>query len=220
MGKLPSSILRRPSLASLLPSISPAFTHTPLTSSSIPSTTSSSQLLPTTTTTTQVRHATYILRDRRPYQFTQLVQLSDGSTFTVRTTSPQALYRADKDSRNHVLWNPSEASLRNVEVDEAGKLAAFRGRYGTAWDLTAPEKAGPAGAAAAPSDAAGAKEEVKGKKKGEGEQKTEAVAAPPPQEDEHDSLVDLISAFATVDKSLKGGATAKDAAREEKKKKK
>ncbi|KAI1632725.1 hypothetical protein F4809DRAFT_626324 [Biscogniauxia mediterranea] len=81
--------------------------------------------------------ADIIRRPRRPYTFTQLVQLSDGSTYTARTTSPHAVYKSTKDTRNHVLWQPRERSLRNVEVDEAGKLAAFRGRFGTMWDADA-----------------------------------------------------------------------------------
>jgi hypothetical protein len=55
----------------------------------------------------------------------------------MRTASPYALYKPTKDSRNHILWNPSEKSLKNVEVDEAGKLAAFRERFGRGWDAPA-----------------------------------------------------------------------------------
>ncbi|KYK57091.1 50S ribosomal protein L36 [Drechmeria coniospora] len=84
----------------------------------------------------QVRHATFIPRPRRPYTFTQLVQLSDGSTYTARTTSPLPLYRTAKDTRNTLLWQPSEKSLRNVELDEAGKLAAFRERFGRGFDAS------------------------------------------------------------------------------------
>jgi hypothetical protein len=58
-----------------------------------------------------------IRRPQRPYTFTQLVQLSDGSTYTVRTTSPYGMYKSPKDSRNHARWQPSDKSLRNVEVD-------------------------------------------------------------------------------------------------------
>jgi hypothetical protein len=93
-------------------------------------TTTSSRLL----TTPQLRHATFIARPRRPYTFTQLVQLSDGSTYTRRTTSPNPLYRAAKDTRNTILWQPTEKSLRNVELDEAGRLAAFRSRFGRGFD--------------------------------------------------------------------------------------
>src|SRR5690606_25779950 len=119
MGKLPSTVLRRPCLAAAgsLSSATAAATPTP-TPTTTP-TTSAARLV-AVGSGGQVRHATFVPRPRRPYQFTQLVQLSDGSTFTVRTTSPVALYRSAKDSRNHVLWQPSEKSLRNVEVDEAG----------------------------------------------------------------------------------------------------
>lgn len=58
----------------------------------------------------------------------------------MRTTSPLPIYRATKDTRNTLLWQPSEKSLRNVELDEAGKLAAFRERYGRAYDLGTSEE--------------------------------------------------------------------------------
>ncbi|KAI6246542.1 hypothetical protein HI914_05271 [Erysiphe necator] len=82
----------------------------------------------------QVRHASLIKRPYRPYTFTQLIVLSDGSTFTMRTTSPAPVYKSAKDSRNHPLWQPSSAALRNVETDEAGRLRAFRKRFGHGWD--------------------------------------------------------------------------------------
>jgi hypothetical protein len=157
------------------------------------------------------------------------VQLSDGSTFTVRTTSPLALYKSAKDSRNHILWQPSEKSLRNVEVDEAGKLAAFRERYGTAWDLDAvkPDEAAtatPAAKAAADKKAAAAaaagQEEKSTAEKEEAKPtaaaKPPAEAAPAPAEDPFDSLTDLISAYATEDKNVKGGLSAKDQAKKDK----
>ncbi|KAG6012155.1 hypothetical protein E4U43_007913 [Claviceps pusilla] len=101
----------------------------------------------------QVRHATFIHRPRRPYTFTQLVTLSDGSAYTMRTTSPASLYRASKDTRNTLLWQPSEKSLRNVELDEAGKLAAFRERFGRAFDATAQSEDGEEGGASAEANA-------------------------------------------------------------------
>lgn len=87
--------------------------------------------------TTQVRHATLLRRPKRPYTFTQLVTLSDGSAFTLRTTSPQPVYKSTKDIRNTPLWNPSSRKLLNVEEDEAGKLAAFRAKFGRGWDADA-----------------------------------------------------------------------------------
>ncbi|KAI4217084.1 MAG: hypothetical protein LQ351_000393 [Letrouitia transgressa] len=82
----------------------------------------------------QIRHATIIRRPKRPYTFTQLVTLSDGSTFTHRTTSPAPVYRSTKDTRNTALWNPSSQKLLSVEADEAGRLRAFREKFGRGWD--------------------------------------------------------------------------------------
>jgi hypothetical protein len=91
--------------------------------------------------TTQVRHATLLKRPKRPYTFTQLITLSDGSSFTLRTTNPQPVYKSAKDIRNAPLWHPSSQKLLNVEEDEAGKLAAFRAKFGRGWDTDA-EKVG------------------------------------------------------------------------------
>ncbi|KAK3988339.1 hypothetical protein QBC44DRAFT_329613 [Cladorrhinum sp. PSN332] len=196
--KLPATLFRRPSC-------------TPLTT-------------PSPITHTQTRNATFVLRHRRPYQFTQLVQLSDGSTFTVRTSSPASLYKSAKDSRNHVLWQPSDKSLRNLEVDEAGKLAAFRERFGRGWDMAdgaAAEEVAPAPATPAE---AGKKETTDAAAKADAAKadaaKAEADAAEPAV-DPFESLVDLISGYATAeDKNTKGGLSAKDQARKDKAKKK
>jgi hypothetical protein len=98
--------------------------------------------------TTQVRHATLLRRPKRPYTFTQLITLSDGSSFTLRTTNPQPVYKSAKDIRNSPLWNPSSQKLLNVEEDEAGRLASFRIKFGRAWDAeTDAEKVGGRGRA-------------------------------------------------------------------------
>ncbi|KAF2237396.1 hypothetical protein EV356DRAFT_574184 [Viridothelium virens] len=86
---------------------------------------------------TQVRHATLLKRPKRPYTFTQLVTLSDGSTFIHRTTSPISVCKSAKDIRNSALWHPSSQKLLNVEEDEAGRLRAFRERFGRGWDAEA-----------------------------------------------------------------------------------
>lgn len=91
-------------------------------------------IAPYTRQSQQVRHATLLRRPKRPYTFTQLVQLSDGSAFTLRTTSPQPVLKSAKDIRNNPLWHPSSLKLLNVEEDEAGRLAAFRAKFGTVWD--------------------------------------------------------------------------------------
>ena len=89
----------------------------------------------------QIRHASLIRRPKRPYTFTQLIQLSDGGTFTHRTTSPQPIYRSTKDTKNTILWNPSSQKLLNVEEDEAGRLRRFRARFGRGFDSESSEAA-------------------------------------------------------------------------------
>ncbi|MCJ1462182.1 hypothetical protein MMC07_000782 [Pseudocyphellaria aurata] len=84
---------------------------------------------------TQTRCASLLKRPKRPYTFTQLVTLSDGSSFTHRTTSPAPVYRSIRDSRNTPLWNPSSQRLLNIEQDEAGKLRTFRDKFGRGWDV-------------------------------------------------------------------------------------
>ncbi|KAK3207370.1 hypothetical protein GRF29_103g811391 [Pseudopithomyces chartarum] len=117
-------------MASPVPSPSALRVLRTLTSSTSPAAYS------TPITHTQVRHATLLRRPKRPYTFTQLVTLSDGSSFVQRTTSPLPVYRATKDTRNTPLWNPSSQKLLNVEEDEAGKLAAFRAKFGRGWDAS------------------------------------------------------------------------------------
>ncbi|CAG8028732.1 unnamed protein product [Penicillium salamii] len=152
--------------------------HTSLRRTAASITTSTTTILPsrlpqssTTFICSQCRHATLLRRPKRPYTFTQLITLSDGSTFTHRTTSPAPIYRSTRDTRNSVLWNPSSSKLMNVEDDEAGRLAAFRAKFGRSYDAAAP-----------PTDdnSADAKQEA-----------AEAKAA----QAEEDSMLDLISSF-------------------------
>ncbi|KAJ5217201.1 hypothetical protein N7468_010209 [Penicillium chermesinum] len=144
--------------------------HTSLrrTAASVPSSTSSilplsqlsSQSKATTFICSQCRHATLLRRPKRPYTFSQLITLSDGSAFVHRTTSPP----------------PSK--LMNVEDDEAGRLAAFRARFGRGFDANAPAEA----------DAAKSPEE---KKAAEEARKAQEAA----DQEEEDNLLDLISSF-------------------------
>ncbi|EQB46370.1 hypothetical protein CGLO_14583 [Colletotrichum gloeosporioides Cg-14] len=152
MSKLPSHLPRPTSLLALRPTL----TSTASRTSPAPYNSTTPTL-----TTTQTRAATFVPRVRRPYTFTQLIQLSDGSTYTLRSTSPTPLVRSAKDSRNHALWQPTDKSLQNVEVDEAGKLAAFRQRFGRAFDLAeGPKEAegGDVAKAGSGKDAAAAKD--------------------------------------------------------------
>ncbi|CAG8022721.1 unnamed protein product [Penicillium olsonii] len=152
--------------------------HTSLRRTAATITTSTTTILPsrlpqssTTFICSQCRHATLLRRPKRPYTFTQLITLSDGSTFTHRTTSPAPIYRSTRDTRNSVLWNPSSSKLMNVEDDEAGRLAAFRAKFGRSYDSAAPP---------ADENSADAKKEA-----------AEAKAA----QAEEDNMLDLISSF-------------------------
>jgi hypothetical protein len=151
-------------------------------------------------TTQQVRHATEVVRPKRPYTFTQIVQLSDGSTYTTRSTSPAPVHRSTKDTRNHLTWQPSEVSLKNVEVDEAGKLASFRGRFGSMYDLAdEPEAADATGAAAGAGKA------------GEDAGKDDGASI--------DNLSDLMATYVRDDPNLKGGQVASNSVAKKGKKK-
>ncbi|KAK2022308.1 hypothetical protein LX32DRAFT_645623 [Colletotrichum zoysiae] len=212
MGKLPTHLPRPTSL----------LCHRPRTTVSIAassSSSSSSSPLPYNASTpvqrtslTQTRAATFVPRPRRPYTFTQLIQLSDGSAFTVRSTSPTTLVRSAKDSRNHPLWQPSEKSLQNVELDEAGKLAAFRERFGRGFDLAAAKPAegeettttaaaaasasASASAPAADAPAVAAPPTTTGGKDGKAE--TKAPAQPAEAKDDPFDMGDLISGYAAL----------------------
>lgn len=186
-SRLPSALPRRPTTSTLS------------TFNTLSPQTTSSSIIPTLQQT-QTRNATLIRRPKRPYAFTQVVQLSDGSTFTLRTCSPHSLYKSTKDTRNHVMWNPSEKSLKNVEVDEAGKLAAFRGRYGRGWDAESVEPEG--GAEAETKGAAGSK--------GADAKKDDKAASFEAKFDSsYDPLGDLISSYAVDMPEDKGAKVAK-----------
>ncbi|CAZ84430.1 unnamed protein product [Tuber melanosporum] len=97
----------------------------------IPTPPNASKLLPRTAT----RNATLLRRPKRPHQFDQLIILTDGSSFKQMTTSPRGVFRTTKDTRNHPLWNESDAAVMGLEEDEAGKLKAFRNKYGHGFDM-------------------------------------------------------------------------------------
>jgi hypothetical protein len=145
----------------------------------------------------QCRHATLLRRPKRPYTFTQLITLSDGSTFLHRTTSPAPVYRSTRDTRNSLLWNPSSSKLMTVEEDEAGRLAAFRAKFGRSWDATA-TSAATAAATAATSETSETSSTAVDKKETEAEKEAAAAAAAQAEaelQEEEDNLLDLISSF-------------------------
>lgn len=183
MAKLPTALLSRS-----LPSSTPALL------SSTPRPTASRIARQTTQ---QVRHATEVVRPKRPYTFTQIVQLSDGSTYTTRSTSPAPVHRSTKDTRNHLTWQPSEVSLKNVELDEAGKLASFRGRFGNMYDLA--DEPDAADASATGADVKGGKGGKEGKEAGKEAGKDDGAL---------DNLSDLMATYVRDEPNLKGGQVA------------
>ncbi|CAG8492575.1 11167_t:CDS:1 [Racocetra fulgida] len=64
----------------------------------------------------------------RPELFTQQIILSNGATYTMRTTSPKSLIKLIKDTRNHPLWNPTTQS--DSLDDESGQLSKFTKKFG------------------------------------------------------------------------------------------
>jgi Ribosomal protein L31p len=113
------------------------------------------------------------------------VTLSDGSTFIHRTTSPLPVYRSNRDTRNSPLWNPSSHKLLAVEDDEAGRLAAFRAKFGRSWDATSTASASSASSEATPAE-----------QKTDGTLTAEEIAAAEAElQEEEDNLLDLISSF-------------------------
>ncbi|RAL17174.1 mitochondrial 54S ribosomal protein bL31m [Aspergillus homomorphus CBS 101889] len=131
----------------------------------------------TTFICSQCRHATLLRRPKRPYQFTQLIAMSDGSTFTHRTSSPAPIYRSTRDTRNSLMWNPSSSKLASIEKDEAGRMAAFRARFGRGFDANNMKFVDPEA------------------KKAAEQKEADAKAAEAEAEEEDDNLLDLISAF-------------------------
>lgn len=220
MAKLPTALLPRSLPSSTTPSLLASTPHRP--TARIP-------LRPRHQSHQQVRHATEIARPKRPFTWTQIVQLSDGSTYTTRTTSPVPVYRSTKDTRNHLTWQPSERTLQNVEVDEAGKLASFRGRFGDAYELSGPtpaerQQAAEAQAAALAASSAGGRVS-KGRRRAaankamEEEAKKAEAAAAAPEEAEEDSFASLLAGYVKDQPNLKGGMVyGKDTSKKGKKK--
>lgn len=226
MAKLPTSLLPRSlQFPTTSPSCSSSLLCAASTSSARPSPRARHQHQHQ-----QVRHATEVARPKRPYTFTQVVQLSDGSTYTTRSTSPLPVYRSTKDTRNHLTWQPSESSLKNVEVDEAGKLASFRGRFGVQYDLgedPAPAPAAAAGAGSGSGSSGSSSAGVAAKKAakaGVKDEKAEAEAAAEAERKEAeaeekrkaeeekknavDSFAELMASYVREDPNLKGGQVA------------
>lgn len=143
------------------------------------------------------RHARLLKRPKRPYTFTQLVTLSDGSAFTMRTTSPVPVYRSSRDTRNAPLWNPSSKDLQNVEDDEAGRLSGFRARFGRSFDAGKDTGAGVEQTATTTEGPGQLATEGKATKK---EIKKQDLSDDFGDEDDDASLLEMISSFGKQDK--------------------
>lgn len=75
----------------------------------------------------------------------------------------------------------------NIEEDDAGRLAAFRARFGRSWDSNAPNVE-PSSSTASKEDAAAASVAKKAEEEA-------AKARAQEEQDEEDNLLDLISSF-------------------------
>lgn len=160
--------------------------------------------LPTSQTSTtyichSCRHARLLKRPKRPYTFTQLVTLSDGSAFTMRTTSPVPVYRSSRDTRNAPLWNPSSKELTNAEDDEAGRLASFRARFGTSFDMGKDTGAGVETTAQTTQESDKLASEKKATKKPKQKESTDDDLAGMFGSDD-EALLEMISNFGKADK--------------------
>jgi ribosomal protein L31 len=62
----------------------------------------------------------------RPHLFYQTIVQSDGSTLTIKTSSPRPILTMTKDTRNHPLWNPKNRAI----IDESAEITRFNQRYG------------------------------------------------------------------------------------------
>jgi hypothetical protein len=64
---------------------------------------------------------------RLPEQFRQRIVLSDGSSMVVRSTSPRPYVKLNRDTHNHMLWNP--ALMRDHLDRENQQMSKFSRRF-------------------------------------------------------------------------------------------
>lgn len=105
------------------------------------------------------------------------------------------MYRSTRDTRNSPLWNPSSKALANVEEDEAGRLAAFRARFGRGFDASkeldreVESQSGPA----------------RDRMEAERQTATQTGLEDADYNEEDESLLDLISGFGQEEAAKKDG---------------
>lgn len=106
-----------------------------------------------------------------------------------------------------MLWNPTSKKLLTVEDDEAGRLAAFRAKFGRSFDAagTAAEEAAAAVAGSGPPKAMGQNIDMKQAQDAAMDAAAEKALAQEEADlqEEEDSLLDLISSFGQEDNGKK-----------------
>ncbi|QRW07771.1 hypothetical protein RhiLY_06770 [Ceratobasidium sp. AG-Ba] len=61
--------------------------------------------------------------------YPQTVYLSDGSSFTHRTTAPRSVVRLTRDIANNPVWQPGQEARTGEEEDLSGRLGRFKRRF-------------------------------------------------------------------------------------------
>lgn len=61
--------------------------------------------------------------------YPQTVFLSDGSSFTHRTTTPRSIIRLTRDITNNPVWQPGQEARAGEEEDLSGRLGRYKRRF-------------------------------------------------------------------------------------------
>ncbi|KAF8595186.1 hypothetical protein BDV93DRAFT_501441 [Ceratobasidium sp. AG-I] len=61
--------------------------------------------------------------------YPQTVFLSDGSSFTHRTTTPRSIVRLTRDITNNPVWQPGQEARAGEEEDLSGRLGRYKRRF-------------------------------------------------------------------------------------------
>ncbi|KAJ1305637.1 hypothetical protein OPQ81_000634 [Rhizoctonia solani] len=61
--------------------------------------------------------------------YPQTVFLSDGSSFTHRTTAPRSVVRLTRDITNNPVWQPGLEARAGEEEDLSGRLGRYKRRF-------------------------------------------------------------------------------------------
>lgn len=61
--------------------------------------------------------------------YPQTVFLSDGSSFTHRTTTPRSIVRLTRDITNNPVWQPGQEARAGEEEDLSGRLGRYKRKF-------------------------------------------------------------------------------------------